>query len=141
MPFCLAPPIPKVRISLALLSLLSWSTNMLVSLEFMLIAIEHLASKAIKDEFEDDEEGFEKEIEDRKQFCEIKLRNFLNKTNEKWMLDQFNLVKRFVLQNSIEGKMKDFSHPVFEHLNEENDNKNFTIQRPSEDTKEKELYD
>jgi hypothetical protein len=46
-----------------------------------------------------------------------KLKDFLLKSNEKWLLDQFNLCKRFLNQNSIEGRLKDFRHPLYEYLN------------------------
>ena len=56
----------------------------------------------------------DKEIEpEKKQFWKEKLINFLTGSNEKWILDQFNLCKRFFLQNSIEGMYKDFEHPFY----------------------------
>jgi len=36
------------------------------------------------------------------------------KSNEKWILDQYNLCKRFFLQNSINGHYQDFLHPIFD---------------------------
>ena len=39
---------------------------------------------------------------------------FITKSNEKWILDQFNLCKKFLLQNSIEGHYDEFAHPVYE---------------------------
>ena len=45
---------------------------------------------------------------------EIKL--FLSKSNEKWILDQYNLWKRFLITNSIEGHYDDFSHPVYQQF-------------------------
>ena len=41
---------------------------------------------------------------------------FLTKSNEKWILDQFNLWKKFLIQNSIEGNYDEFSHPVYENF-------------------------
>mmetsp|Transcript_22775 Transcript_22775/g.20248 ORF Transcript_22775/g.20248 Transcript_22775/m.20248 type:complete len:465 (+) Transcript_22775:13-1407(+) len=51
----------------------------------------------------------DKEIEPgKKQFWTGKIIDYLTQSNEKWILDQFNLCKRFFLQNSIEGKSEDF---------------------------------
>ena len=41
---------------------------------------------------------------------------FITKSNEKWILDQFNLWKKFLIQNSIEGNYDEFSHPVYENF-------------------------
>lgn len=56
-------------------------------------------------------------VQDHSDHWKTKLRDFLLKSNEKWILDQFNLCKRFLNQNSIEGNLKDFRHPVYEYLN------------------------
>ncbi|CAI2387514.1 unnamed protein product [Moneuplotes crassus] len=45
-----------------------------------------------------------------------KIIGFLTQSNEKWILDQFNLCKRFLLQNSIEGTYEDFSHPFYNNF-------------------------
>ena len=52
--------------------------------------------------------------ENKKDFWKQKLCNFLTRSNEKWILDQFNLCKKFLNQNSIEGHYDDFSHPAYE---------------------------
>lgn len=53
----------------------------------------------------------DKEIEPEKtQYWMNKIIDFLTQSNEKWILDQFNLCKRFFLQNSIEGKTDDFHY-------------------------------
>lgn len=58
-----------------------------------------------------------KEItEDRKIHWENCLKKFLTKSNEKWILDQFNLCKKFLNQNSIMGHYDDFSDPVYEEF-------------------------
>jgi hypothetical protein len=49
-----------------------------------------------------------------RKFWMVKLKSFLTKSNEKWILDQFNLCKRFFLQNSIDGHFEDFMHPLFD---------------------------
>jgi hypothetical protein len=36
-----------------------------------------------------------------------KLQNFMLESNEKWMLDQYNLIKRFCIENSIETQPSD----------------------------------
>ena len=41
---------------------------------------------------------------------------FITKSNEKWILDQFNLWKKFLIQNSIEGNYDEFAHPVYENF-------------------------
>jgi hypothetical protein len=55
-------------------------------------------------------------IKDRSDFWKQKIRGFLLKSNEKWILDQFNLCKRFLNQNSIDGSLKDFQHQVFDNF-------------------------
>lgn len=41
---------------------------------------------------------------------------YLSKSNEKWILDQYNLCKKFLITNSIDGHYDEFSHPVYEHF-------------------------
>ena len=56
---------------------------------------------------------------DRKDFWETKLKKFLTKSNEQWIIDQFNLCKKFLYQNSIEVHYDEFSHPAylkFDHI-------------------------
>ena len=88
----------------------------------------------IKDQYAESDD-LESELEHRKQVYEIKLRNFLIKSNEKWILDQFNLCKRFVLHNSIEGSSKEFLHPVFQHLEEDDEKEKTANPRRLEETK------
>jgi hypothetical protein len=47
---------------------------------------------------------------------EFKIKNFLTRSNEKWLLDQFNLWKKFLNQNSVEGHYDDFSHPAYDNF-------------------------
>lgn len=44
-----------------------------------------------------------------------RLRKFLTMSNEKWILDQFNLCKKFLNQNSIQGNYEDFVHPAYQY--------------------------
>ena len=53
--------------------------------------------------------------EERKNKWDERLRMFLIKSNEKWILDQFNLWKKFFNQNSIHGKYEDFIHPSYQY--------------------------
>ena len=52
--------------------------------------------------------------DDRRTYWTNQLMNFLIKSNEKWILDQFNLCKKFLNQNSIQGHYDDFSHPAYD---------------------------
>ena len=60
----------------------------------------------------------ENEIEedDRQDYWAERIKDFLLKSNEKWLLDQFNLCKRFINQNSIEGQLEEFQHAVFDRF-------------------------
>lgn len=55
----------------------------------------------------------ERDEENTREYWRSKLINYLTKSNEQWILDQFNLCKRFVNQNSIEGHFDDFRHSIF----------------------------
>ena len=46
-------------------------------------------------------------------FWRHKLQDYLLKSDEKWMLDQYNLVKRFLLQNSVDSNILEFSDPIY----------------------------
>ncbi|CAI2387331.1 unnamed protein product [Moneuplotes crassus] len=54
--------------------------------------------------------------DDRREYWSEYLKSFLTKSNEKWILDQFNLCKKFLNQNSIVGHYDDFSHPAYEEF-------------------------
>ena len=56
----------------------------------------------------------ENEEDDRLEYWAERIKNFLLKSNDKWLLDQFNLCKRFINQNSIEGQLEEFQNPVFD---------------------------
>ena len=49
------------------------------------------------------------------EFWETKIIDFLTKSNEIWILNQFKLVKHFLLQNSIDSHITEFKHPIFNH--------------------------
>ena len=49
------------------------------------------------------------------QYWETKLIEFLTKSNESWILDQYKLIKHFLLQNSIDSHITEFKHPIFNH--------------------------
>ena len=68
-----------------------------------------------------------KEGDSRKGIWDYRIRSFLIKSNEKWILDQFNLCKKFLNQNSIQGNYEDFLHPVYQYCY--NDFKHFRILR------------
>ena len=53
---------------------------------------------------------------DRRDEIARDMRLFITKSNEKWILDQFNLCKKFLIQNSIQGHYDEFSHPVYENF-------------------------
>lgn len=55
-----------------------------------------------------------RQTENKKDIWKQTLCNFLTRSNEKWILDQFNLCKKFLNQNSIQGHYDDFSHPAYE---------------------------
>ena len=65
-------------------------------------------------------QSFKKKIDhDRKDFWENKLKKFLTRSNEQWIIDQFNLCKKFLNHNSVEGHYDEFCHPAymkFEHI-------------------------
>lgn len=86
----------------------------------------------LEDAYEEEDDADEKEDEwnkrqrtvvdnqivpSKKQAWANKIIDFLTQSNEKWILDQFNLCKRFLLQNSIEGYYEDFSHPFYNKFN------------------------
>lgn len=50
-------------------------------------------------------------------FWESKIIDFLTKSNEKWILDQYKLVKQYLLENSIESHITQFKHPVYNYYN------------------------
>ena len=56
-----------------------------------------------------------KDNESRRNSWESRIKGFLLKSNEKWILDQFNLCKKFLNQNSIQGNYEDFLHPVYQY--------------------------
>ena len=56
-----------------------------------------------------------KSLERREEIARDMIR-FITKSNEKWILDQFNLCKKFLIQNSIEGHYDEFAHPVYENF-------------------------
>lgn len=48
-----------------------------------------------------------------KLFWRHKLQQFILKSDEKWMLDQYNIAKKFLVGNSIESNIMDFSEPIY----------------------------
>lgn len=66
-----------------------------------------------KDKKDHDESN---EEENRHEYWTQRIKDFLLKSNEKWLLDQFNLCKRFINQNSIDGQLSDFYHVVFDRF-------------------------
>lgn len=52
-------------------------------------------------------------LNDRREYWEFRIKNFLTKSNEKWIIDQFNLCKKFLNQNSVEGHYDEFCHPIY----------------------------
>ena len=60
----------------------------------------------------------------RREEIERDVRWFLTKSNEKWILDQYNLWKRFLIQNSIQGNYDEFSHPVYQKFEQVRNLKN-----------------
>jgi len=75
------------------------------------------SSRADRKESHHDRNNDDNDDESIREYWASKIRNFLIKSNEKWLLDQFNLCKRFINQNSIEGDLKDFQHYVFDRFN------------------------
>ena len=52
---------------------------------------------------------------DKRDAWDDRLRKFLIMSNEKWILEQFNLCKKFLNQNSIKGSYEDFTHPIYQY--------------------------
>ena len=76
---------------------------------------------------EDDDESSSEEDDDsqtqqinkgtlRRIEIEQETKLYLTRSNEKWILDQYNLCKKFLIQNSINGDYDEFYHPVYENF-------------------------